>query len=216
MAHEGHVKLTKLLIGLWFLFSLVASAMHLFLNNPDRPPLALGLAALMPIVCFAIWAASSANFRRFILSLNPRLLTIFHTWRVAGYTFLVLYTYAILPGFFALSAGWGDITIGVTAYFVATKLVGFNHRKSFIFWQVLGLADLVTAITLGAAAKWISPHAIATTPMALLPLSLIPTFAVPLLMILHGISIAQARQWTADSYIQERATASLILKRQAI
>jgi hypothetical protein len=216
MTNTQYAKLTKLLIAAWFMFSLVASAMHVFLNNPDRPPLALGLAVLIPVSCFAIWAACSANFRRFLLSLNPRSLTIVHTWRVAGYTFLVLYTYAILPGFFALSAGWGDITIGATAYFVATRLVSFNHRKSFIFWQMLGLADLVTAITLGAAAKWISPHAIATTPMALLPLSLIPTFAVPLLIILHGISIAHARQWTADSCIQKRVTTSLILERQAI
>jgi hypothetical protein len=31
--------------------------------------------------------------------------------------------------------------------------------------------------------------------MTVLPLSLIPTFAVPLLLILHAISIAQARRW---------------------
>jgi hypothetical protein len=34
--------------------------------------------------------------------------------------------------------------------------------------------------------------------MTVLPMSLIPTFAVPLLLILHLIAIAQARQWTAD------------------
>ena len=34
--------------------------------------------------------------------------------------------------------------------------------------------------------------------MTVLPLSLIPTFAVPLLLILHVICIAQARQWAAQ------------------
>jgi len=36
--------------------------------------------------------------------------------------------------------------------------------------------------------------------MTSLPMSLIPTFAVPLLLILHSGSIAQARQWKAASY----------------
>jgi hypothetical protein len=36
-------------------------------------------------------------------------------------------------------------------------------------------------------------------PMTVLPLSLIPTFAVPLLLILHLISIAQAKSWNAAS-----------------
>jgi riboflavin transporter FmnP len=44
------------------------------------------------------------------------------------------------------------------------------------------------------------PHGIATTAMTVLPMSLIPTFAVPLFMILHFISIAQARQWQEQRY----------------
>jgi hypothetical protein len=36
--------------------------------------------------------------------------------------------------------------------------------------------------------------------MTVLPMSLIPTFAVPLFMILHFISIAQARQWQEQPY----------------
>ena len=36
---------------------------------------------------------------------------------------------------------------------------------------------------------------VTTDVMTTLPLSLIPTFAVPLLMVLHGISIAQAARW---------------------
>jgi hypothetical protein len=48
--------------------------------------------------------------------------------------------------------------------------------------------------------------------MTVLPLSLIPAFAVPLLMMLHIICIAQARQWRAgvDAQVGEqlRAVAS--------
>jgi hypothetical protein len=188
------------LIFVWFLFSLTASALHLFRTAPDQPPLPLGLAVLIPIVIVAIWSAASQPFRQFLLSLNPRALTIVQAWRIAGFTFLVLYTYGILPGAFALPAGWGDIAIGATAPLVALKLANPGNRKSFIVWQLLGIADLVTAVGSGVTTRLINPHGIATTAMTVLPMSVIPTFAVPLFMILHFISIAQARQWQEQRY----------------
>jgi hypothetical protein len=100
----------------------------------------------------------------------------------------------------ALPAGWGDIAIGATAPFIALKLANPDHRKSFIFWQLLGITDLVTAVGNGVTARLINPHGIATSAMTVLPMSLIPTFAVPLFMILHFISIAQARQWHSHPY----------------
>jgi hypothetical protein len=69
--------------------------------------------------------------------------------RIAGFVFLVLGTYKILSAFFALSAGWGDIAIGATASFAAVRLANPAHRKGFIFWQVLGITDLVNALALG-------------------------------------------------------------------
>jgi hypothetical protein len=200
MTNAKYAKLTTGLIFVWFLFSLTASALHLFRTEPDQPPLPVGLAALIPIVIFAIWSAVSRSFRQFLLELNPRTLTIVQSWRIAGFVFLVLYTYGILPGEFALPAGWGDIAIGATAPLVALKLVNPNYRKSFIFWQLLGITDLVTAVGFGVTAQLIHPHGIATSAMTVLPMSLIPTFAVPLFMILHFICIAQSRQWQEQQY----------------
>ena len=94
-----------------------------------------------------------------------------------------------------MPAGWGDIAIGATAPFAAIKLANFSHRRGFIFWQILGMLDLVMAVTLGTTARLISPHGVATGVMTVLPMSLIPTFAVPLLIMLHVICIAQATQW---------------------
>ena len=190
-------KVTSVLIVTWFAAVLTASALHLFRTDPSRPPLPLALAALVPIVAFWLWFASSEPFHQFALSLNPSTLTILHSWRVGGFTFLVLYTYGILPGLFALPAGLGDFAIGATASFAALKLANPNHRSRFILWQALGILDLVVALTLGATASLIDPRGIPTTPMTVLPLSLIPTFVVPLLLILHLICIAQARRWPA-------------------
>jgi hypothetical protein len=198
MNNASYGRVTAGLIAVWFVFALSASALHVF--KTDLLPVALGLAVTIPIVAFLLWFATSAAFRQFALSLNPRTLTFVQSWRVAGFTFLVLYAAGILPGVFALPAGLGDIAIGATAPLVAIKLGNFNHRRGFIFWQILGISDLVMAVTLGTIARLISPDGVGTGVMTVLPLSLIPTFAVPLLIMLHVICIAQARQWTERQY----------------
>jgi hypothetical protein len=193
--NANYAKLTTGLILVWFLFSVAASALHLYRTGPDQPPLPIGLAALIPIGIFLVWAASSQPFRQFLLSLNPSTLTYIQAWRIAGFVFLALYSYGVLPGQLALPAGWGDIAIGFTAPFVALNLTNPQFRKSFILWQLLGITDLINAVGMGVASRFINPHGIPTAAMTVLPMSLIPTFAVPLFMMLHFICIAQARQW---------------------
>lgn len=189
------------LLAAWLVFSIFSSALHLYSNANNTPPIALGLAVLTPITIFLVWFASSPGFRQFILSLNPRTLTLVHSMRIAGVVFLVLATYKILPAFFALSAGWGDIAIGTTAWLAALRLASPAHRKGFIFWQVLGMVDLVNALALATLAGVIDPHGIPTAAMTVLPMSYIPTFAVPLFLILHIICIVQARRWPATGVV---------------
>lgn len=200
MTKVQYGKLTASLISAWFIFCVLASGFEIFSRNRSRPPILLGLAALTPIIVFAIWSKASEGFRQFTQSLNPRLLTMVQSWRIAGYVFLVLYTYRILPGAFALPAGWGDVAIGVTAPLAAMTLAKPEHRKGFMLWQVLGISDLVIAVTMGTTSRLISPHGIATSAMTTLPLSLIPTFAVPLFAIFHFICIAAARRWPASAH----------------
>ena len=195
-----YAKLSAGLLAAWLVFSLFSSALHLYRNAPNTPPIALGLAVVTPIVLFLVWFASSPGFRQFVLSLSPRTLTLVQSIRIVGFVFLVLSTYKILPAFFALSAGWGDIVIGATAPFAALWLANPAHRKGFIFWQVLGMADLVNALALGTLAGVIDPHGIPTDAMTVLPMSYIPTFAVPVFLILHIICIVKARRWPATHF----------------
>jgi hypothetical protein len=192
---KNYGKLTLWLIAGWFTLSLLASALHIFDNGPKRPPLALGLSALLPLGVFAAWFSRSEAFRQFLLSLNPQALTLMQTGRIIGYTFLVLYAYGLLPGAFALPAGWGDVAIGMSAPLVALRLIVPAGRSRFIIWHMLGIFDLVMAMILGAVAPLISPQMGATSAMTVLPLSVIPTFGVPLFLILHLVSIAQAWRW---------------------
>jgi hypothetical protein len=197
-------------IAAWFAVVLSASVLHLFRTGPDVPPFPIGLAVLIPVALFSVWFAASSRFREFAFALNTRTLTMVQAWRIGGFLFLVLYTYHILPGIFALPAGWGDMAIGATAPIVAMTLAKSKRKISFMLWHLLGMADLLMAVSLGAAAAFIDPHGIPTSAMTALPLSLIPTFAVPLLMILHIICIAQARRWPERPYrnISEQAPAS--------
>jgi hypothetical protein len=193
---KSYSKLTFALLVTWFLFALIGSAVHLFRNDDNRFGIGVALAAGLPIVIFAGWAAASRSFRQFLLSVDVSVLTLLHSWRLMGFTFVLLEARGVLPAIFALPAGYGDMLIGATATWVGLKLAVPEHRASFIAWQALGILDLVTAVTLGTTAR-LFDHSASMVAMTVLPLSLIPTFLVPLFLIFHAISIAQARAWKA-------------------
>jgi hypothetical protein len=184
-------------IALWFLFALSGSLLGVFDSEP-RPPIPLGLAAVVPIAVYGFLYLTSDSFRDFVLSLDLRILTLAHTWRIGGIVFLILHQQAALPGAFALPAGWGDIAIGLTAPVVAWSCLQPFRRTAFIAWNVLGLLDLALAVTLGVLASatpvGILAGDVSTRLMGQFPLSLIPTFFVPLLVICHLIALSRARK----------------------
>jgi hypothetical protein len=196
---KNYGRLVTGLIIVWFVFALTAAAANVFKNNFNRIGIAVARAASAPIVLFSLWYATSKGFRRFTLSLNPAILTSAQSWRIIGFTFVLLEARGGLPAIFALPAGYGDMAIGMTAAYAAWRLATPSHRNAFIVWQVLGIADLVLAVTLGTTAGLISPHDVPMVAMTVLPLSLVPTFLVPLFLILHVICIAQAKTWKAAS-----------------
>lgn len=192
-------KLVAGLISAWFVVALSASALHLFVNTSQQIGVSVALAAGIPVLAFFAWLAASAQFRKFTLSLNPRTLTFLQTWRILGVVFVILEAQRLLPARFAFSAGYGDIFIGATAWFAATTLAKPANRALFILWQTFGIADLVSAVTLGVTAQFFQSSGPTMYPMTVLPLSLIPTFLVPLFMMIHVISIAQASKWRESS-----------------
>ena len=196
---KSYGKLIAGLVAAWFVFALSASALFWFKNDANRIGIAVAIAAVAPILVFAAWFATSEKFRWFAMSLDPQILTLAQTWRIIGFTFVLFEARGVLPAIFALPAGYGDMTIGATATLVAWKLANPTRRNSFIIWQLLGIADLVTAVSLGTTARLLSPHSTSMVAMTVLPLSLVPTFLVPLFLIFHLICIAQARAWKAGA-----------------
>src|SRR5580658_31958 len=106
--------LTAAVMAFWFLLALGGSLLGIFDSEP-RPPILLGLAAVVPVAVFEFCYRTSVKFRQFVLSLDLRVLTLAQTWRVGGIVFVVLYHQGALPGVIALPAGWGDFAVGITA-----------------------------------------------------------------------------------------------------
>jgi hypothetical protein len=95
--------------------------------------------------------------------------------------------------------GRGGIRLGVeTALTVWLLLVlSFGAAGAFIRWNILGIVDLIIAVsiaTVSASFATGAPGEISTAPMATLPLLLIPAFLVPLFLMLHTAALMQSRQ----------------------
>lgn len=116
------------------------------------------------------------------------------TWRIGGIAFLWGLFQGILEPTFAIPAGVGDILIGVTAIpFALILLKGHSWSKyAVVVWSVLGITDLVYAITLGLMTN---PE-FGVSTMTILPWVLVPTVPVPAAITLHVITLYRLRNWT--------------------
>lgn len=134
----------------------------------------------------------------------PARLVLPHTLRVVGVVFLIVMAQSHLPAAFAVPAGVGDIAIGVAAPFVARQLARGAGRSEALRFHVLGLVDLVVALSVGFLLFVLVEVTPSTEPLTLLPLALIPTVAVPLAFALHIESLRQLHTATRPQEDQTR------------
>lgn len=185
--------------ALWLALVFLLGAGEVLVTPPGMPPLPLLIAVVAPVIASLAAFRISQPFRKFVLAADLRLMVGIQAWRFAGLGFLALYTYGILPGLFAWPAGLGDIGIAVAAPWILVSLIqrpGFAASRAFVAWNLLGIFDLVVAVSLGALATTLSADVIGTVttgPMSHLPLVLIPAFLVPGFLMLHLAALLQAR-----------------------
>ena len=185
---------------LWLALVLFSGARGAFVGPPGTPPLPLLAGFLTPMIAFAAAYWLIGSFRDFVLALDLRFAAAIQAWRFAGLGFIALYAHGVLPGLFAWSAGLGDMAIGITAPWVVLALIRqprFATSPLFVVWNLLGMLDLVAALSLGALSIVLTTGVageVTTTPMAQLPLVLIPVYLVPVLFMLHLAALFQARQ----------------------
>jgi len=187
-------------LAAWFVLVSVLGAVGGFAAPPGTPPLPIFIGVVAPIVAFFLFFWFSSAFRDFVLGIDLRVATAIQAWRAAGLGFIALYVYGVLPGSFAWPAGLGDLAIGLTAPWVILTLIrrpGFAASNVFVAWNVLGLLDLVNAVSVGALSSALAtgaPGEITTGPMAQLPLVLVPAYLVPIFVMLHAAALFQSRR----------------------
>jgi hypothetical protein len=195
----------EIALVLWLIAVFVLGAKGVFVREPGRPPVPIVLGVVVPLIAFFAAYFRWDSFRAMVLSSDLRLGAAIQGWRFAGLGFLALYAHGVLPGSFALPAGLGDIAIGATAPWIVLALIRhaeFAGTRPFVIWNVLGILDLVVAISSGAMSAGMVPEVtgnVTTTPMSQLPLVLIPVYFVPIFVMLHAAALFQARRFAASA-----------------
>jgi hypothetical protein len=192
-------------LAAWLALIVALGATQALTVPPGTPPYPIALAVGAPLVLFfaAFWL--SAAFRSWVAAIDLPLIAALEGWRWAGFGFLTLWAYGVLPGAFAWPAGLGDMAIGFTAPWVVLALVrrpGFAASRLFAAWNLLGILDLVAAVSNAAIIQSLAsgaPGEITVAPMAVLPLLLIPGYLVPLFIMLHVAALFRRRQLRTGS-----------------
>ncbi len=180
-----------LALGVWFIIVVILAATRALYYEHGLGTPGLGLAVVLPIAILCLTAARVQSLRENFHQVPLWLLVGVHTVRLLGLSFIILFAAGRLPAPFAPVAGWGDIFVGATAIPVAWLVYRqtVNARVILWIWNVVGIADLIAAVGLGATSSPGPLRLIFAEPssaiMTTLPWLLIPGFIVPLLMTVH-------------------------------
>ncbi len=176
-------RLLTAVLTVWFALALLVSATGYFYGKP--PPIVIGAVAALTVLCLlASWKLPSIH--AWVKHTGLRVLVGYHLVRFVGIAFLVLHARGDLPGAFALTAGWGDIAVAVSALAVlifAIPIQRWGQWWTVLAWNVFGLADIL--LVLSTAARLGLADAAVLRPMTAFPMSLVPTFLVPLILATH-------------------------------
>src|ERR1051326_9042893 len=157
---SGTGSLVAVLYLAWFGIVFGLAMRGAFVAAQGAPPLGLLIGLVAPLTLFLVGYWTVPPLREFILSADLRLIAGIQAWRWAGFGFLPLFSYKVLPGVFAWPAGLGDMAIGFTAPLVLSRLLNrpnFAASKSFAAWNLGGILDLTVAVSIGALVPLLAP-----------------------------------------------------------
>jgi len=188
-------------VGLWFLAAFIGGMENIF-YQPGVPPMTVGLFLLIPIAGFTIAYVLNVEVRHAVGQVPLWLITISHVWRFVGLGFVIGAIVHVLPPQFGYPEGLGDIAAALfslpLAFAIRKGSRSQGLRRAFIAWNVFGLIDLLSAISLGIL---YSPSSfgvlrtdVSTGLMTQFPVSLIPTFFLPLFILCHMLSLVRSRE----------------------
>jgi hypothetical protein len=186
----------------WLALVLELAQADVFKPGVFRIP-AIPFAVIIPLAIALPLLTRSRNVAAAIDALPPSWLIGLQVYRVLGGVFLVRWAAGLLPGEFALPAGTGDVLVGLLALPVAFWVHSRTRAgiAAGYAWNVLGIVDLMVALIMGFLTSptrfQMFAFDLPNTGVGTYPLVMIPVFAVPLSLILHGLSIWQLRRTRA-------------------
>lgn len=191
--NQAFFGLAAIMVG-WFIFASWTSLAGWYGGAVRRAP-TIQYGLVIPIVAGVLLFWQWPLLRRALAVVPNEWMVGIQLYRALGVIFLILYAAGRLPGLFALPAGLGDVSVGLLAPVVAiayARSQGGAARRVRL-WNLLGIADLVIAVTTGFLTAP-SPLQVAafdrpSVLIAMFPLALIPVYMVPLSILLHFASL---------------------------
>jgi hypothetical protein len=135
---------------LWFAAAVALSYAGAFRGTPSSQP-TIEFGIFVPLLIGVVWLWRSAGAKRLLDAVPQSWLVGLQFYRVLGAIFLLMYAQGRMPAAFALPAGAGDVAVGLLAPVVAIAYARRVAGREFLVvgWNLLGLLDLVNAITTG-------------------------------------------------------------------
>jgi len=180
----------------------------LLLPGASPVPL-LALMIVLPTAVVILLVARSKRIGVLLDAVPASWLVGFQAYRVIGGVFLINWWVGNTPGAFAIPAGTGDVITGLLALPTAIMLASGRpgSGRAALIWNLIGISDLVLAVTLGALTSPGPLQRLAFDHPNLLtgsyPTAIIPAFTVPTSLVLHALSLRQllrrSRRMTAQA-----------------
>ncbi|HLJ58237.1 MAG TPA: hypothetical protein VKZ50_00720 [bacterium] len=183
------------------------------LGAPGPVPIPVLAFAVFFALLFIAWGAGP-QFRSALLSVPLPALIAVNVGRLAGILMATSAAQGRVSAPFGPAAGWGDALTGALAIPVAAiAATGSKNRGWVLAWNVLGAADLIDAVTLGALSAPGTPFRVftegpGTAVMGAFPWIVVPTMLVPLYLLVHLTIAAKIRS-------EERAPRAVLPARSA-
>ena len=187
------------IVGLWFVAAFIGGVLNFF-SQTGRPPVPIGVFLVIPIGGFTLAYAMSSRVRHAVDQIPLWLITIAHVWRFVGLGFVTGAVVHVLPPQFGYPEGIGDFVAALFCLPLALAIRKGGHsprlRAAFIAWNIYGLIDLVSAISMGIlysrSSFGVLRTDLSTDLMTTFPVNLIPMYFVPLFILMHMLSLKRS------------------------
>jgi len=194
LAVEEKRRFAFLIGGYLFLWAAAAQAIaytNVLVPRAEQTFPLLGVLVLGGTISGIVLLSVSRHATAVLQAIPLHWLATIQVYRIIGLVFLLLYADGLLSGYFALSTGWGDIFVGVTAPIVGYLLWRDVARFWAIglAWCIIGIGDLLLvlykAINSAPGPFQTTSFDLPTVIVGYYPFPLVPLLIVPISIILH-------------------------------